>query len=95
MLAELNSTGDEQATAAQQIRGAAAQHQETAEDQRVGVDDPLQVVGGEVQAALDRGQRDVHDRVVEHDHELGHARDHEDQPAVVFECARCHRNLQT
>jgi hypothetical protein len=37
-----------------------------------------------VQVALDRGQRDVHDRVVEHDHEQREAHRAERPPAAVL-----------
>ena len=37
------------------------------EDQQVGVDDPLQIGGRSGEVALQRGQRDVHDGVVEAD----------------------------
>jgi hypothetical protein len=81
--AEQRHACDEQPPAAEQVGHPAAQHQEPAEGQRVAVDDPLQVGAGEVQAALHRGQRDVDDRVVQHDHELSHAGDHQDQPFVA------------
>ena len=62
--------------------GPAPQQQKTAEHQRVGVHHPLQAVDGEVQVVLDRRQGDVHDGRVEHDHELGHADQHQDNPPV-------------
>ena len=55
-----------------QVGEAAAEQQEAAEGERVGVDDPREVVLGEVQGAADRGQRDVDDRGVDHDDELRH-----------------------
>ena len=63
---------DEHAPPAEQVGQAAAEQQEAAEEERVGVHDPGQVVLGEVEGAPDRGQGHVHDRGVEHDHELGH-----------------------
>ena len=60
------------------VGGAAAEHQEARERDRVRVDDPLQVSRGEVQARLDRRQRDVDDAQVEDHHELRHAADDED-----------------
>ena len=50
--ASANSTrpDDEHAPAAEQVGGAAAEQQEAGERDRVGVDDPLQVDLGEVQA---------------------------------------------
>jgi hypothetical protein len=73
---------EEDALAAEQIAGAAAEEQEAAEGQRVGVDDPLQVALGHVQVGLDRRQGDVHDRRVEDDHELRQADEAEDEPGV-------------
>ena len=60
-----------------QVGGPAAQQQEARECQRVGVDHPLEVGGREAEVAADRGQRDVHDRDVEDDHELRGAAQHE------------------
>ena len=59
----------EHAPAADAVGHRAAGQQQRGERERVGVDDPLQVgeVGAEV--ALDRRQRDVHDRDVEQQHE--------------------------
>ena len=56
----------------------------TAKVERVGVDRPLE--GGQrgVEVALDRRQRDVHDRVVEHDHEQREAHRGERPPAAVL-----------
>ena len=45
-----DDAGDEQPLATEQVGGAAAQQQEAAEHERVGVDDPLQVGVGEVAA---------------------------------------------
>jgi hypothetical protein len=42
---------------------------EDAEGERVAVEDPFELGDADVQVALDRRQRHVHDRVVEHDHE--------------------------
>ena len=49
---------------------APAEEQESAEHERVGADHPLQVLLREVEIGLDGGERDVHDRDVEHHHEL-------------------------
>jgi hypothetical protein len=46
----------------------ARQHQR-GERERVAGDDPLQLRQADAEVALDRRERDVHDRVVEHDHE--------------------------
>ena len=62
--------GDEEAAAAEQIGEPSAEQEEAAEEDRVGGDHPLEALLGEIQVVLDRRQRDVHDRHVEHDHEL-------------------------
>ena len=80
--AEHDDPGREQPLTTEQVGRAAAEQQEAAEDERVRVDDPLEVRGGEVQPVLNGGQRDVHDGRIEHDHELGEAGDHEDQPPI-------------
>ena len=71
---EQHDPEDEQAPATEQVGGAAAEHEEATEREGVRVDDPLQARRREVQAALNRRQRDVHDGGVEDDHELGDAR---------------------
>ena len=63
----------------------AAEQQQAAERQRVGGDDPLAVVVGEAEVGLRRRQRDVHDRRVEHDHQLGEAEHGEDPASGAFE----------
>ena len=68
---EEDEADGEDAAAAEQVGHAPAEQQEAAEDERVGVDDPGQVLLGEVEVAADRRQRDVDDRGVEHDDELG------------------------
>src|SRR6202035_1357366 len=65
--------GTPPANAAAEQRGhPAAQHQKAAEGERVGVHAPREVRAREVQRPPDRRQRDVHDRGVDHDHELRH-----------------------
>jgi hypothetical protein len=41
-------------------------------------------LGDKVEVALDRGQRDVHDRHVEDDHQLRQADDHQRRPAAAI-----------
>jgi hypothetical protein len=84
----------EQALAADEVGGAAAEQQEAAEDEGVAVDHPLEVGGREVQAPLHRRQRDVDHAGVEHDHELGHAGDHEDEPRVDCAVAQADRAVR-
>ena len=69
---EQHQADHEHAAAAEQVGHPPAQQQEAAERERVGVHDPRQVGACEVQVLADRGQRHVHDRRVDHDHELGH-----------------------
>ena len=84
---EDGEAGDEHAAAPEQVGRAAAEQQEAAEDERVGADHPLQVLLREPEVGLDRGQRDVHDRDVEDDHELHDAEEGECPPF-----ARCRRD---
>jgi hypothetical protein len=67
----------------EQIGGATAEQQEAGERERVGVDDPGQAGGREAEVGGDRRQRDVHDRHVEHDHELRHAAEDQRQGAAT------------
>ena len=67
------------------IAEPAGQQQEAAERDEEGVDDPGQVALGEVEVALNRRQRDVHDRGVEHDHELAR-HDSRQAPAILACC---------
>jgi len=65
-----------------------AEQQQAGEDERVGVDDPLQVARRRSQAAADGGQRHVDDRVVDADDQHRQAEDHEDPPPPVVFCSR-------
>ena len=65
-----------------QVAGPAAEEEEAAEQQCVRIHDPLQVGVRHVEVLLDRRQRDVHDRRVEDDHELGEADEDEDEPGI-------------
>ena len=80
---EQRRAADEHASAAEQIRGASPQHQKPGKCQRVGVDDPLQPGGREMQPATDRRQRDVDDRDVEDHHELGEAHEDQQHPGAI------------
>ena len=55
--------------------------QQSAEHERVGVDDPLELGRGRVQLRAQGREGDVHDGVVDHDHQEAQAQDGEDQPA--------------
>ena len=66
--------GDEEPAASEQVGEPAAEQEHAAEEDRVGGDHPLQVLLAEVEVGLDRRKRDVHDRHVQDDHELGRRR---------------------
>ena len=89
---EAEQAGHERPLAAEEVGDAAAEQQQAAERQRIGRDHPLPVVVGEAEVLLGGRERDVHDRHVEHDHQLGDADDCEDQPAAVVMgiCGRGH-----
>ena len=66
---------------ADQVAQAPGQQQQAAERDQVGVHHPGEAVLREAQVVLDRGQRDVHDRRVEHDHQHASAEHVKSQPA--------------
>ena len=72
----------EHAPAPEQVGRAPAEQQEAAEGEHVGVHDPLEVLLREVERGADGGQRDVDDRGVEHDDELGHRQKRERLPSA-------------
>ena len=78
---EQDEAGHEHAPPAQQVGHAPAEQQEAAEGEHVGVHDPGEVALREVERLADRGQRDVHDRRVEHHHELRRGEQAEGDPA--------------
>ena len=65
-----HDSGQEHPASSEQVSGASSEQEKAAEEQRVGADHPLKIFLGEAQVDLNRGQRHVHDRDVEHDHEL-------------------------
>src|SRR5207244_5829697 len=72
----------EHAPAPEQVTRAPAEQQEAAERDRVCGDDPLKIFLRDVERGLDRRQRDVDDRDVEHGHEHRDADEREGQPAA-------------
>ena len=74
---------EEHPPAPEDVAEPAARHEEDGEGQRVGVDRPLEARERRIEVRLDRRQRDVHDRVVEHDHEQREAHRGERPPAAV------------
>ncbi len=75
---------DEDAPAAEQIGELAAGDQERSERERVGDHDPLERCERDVKVLLHRRQRDVHHRVVEHDHEEAERDRRERDPLAVL-----------
>ncbi len=80
---EQRQAAEEYLLAADQVPEPPSQQQEAAEGDQVGVDHPGQVGLGEVQVALDRGQGDIDDRRVQHDHQLAQAEDDQRDPAAA------------
>ena len=78
---KIDQADDEDAPAADAVGERAGGQQQRGERQRVGVDHPLQVGEVRVQVALDRRQRDVHDRDVEQEHE-GRRADGDQRPPL-------------
>jgi hypothetical protein len=80
---ESDQARDEHPLAAEHVTQPSAHQQQAAERQRVRRHDPLPVAVGEAQRLLGGRQRDVHDRPVQHHHQLGERNDDKDQPAPV------------
>jgi hypothetical protein len=85
---EHDNPGNEDSSPAENVAGPAAQQQETAEGERVGVDDPLQARAGEAERVLNVRQGDVHDGGVEHHHQLGRGDDHKGKAEAALGRAR-------
>ena len=85
---EHGDADDEHPAAAEDVAEPAAEQQQAAEGERVGVHHPRQAAPAEAEVGLDVGQRDVHDGAVEHDHQLGAADDGEGEaePAGSRRC---------
>ena len=79
---EQRDAEQEQPAVAVEVAEPAAEQQEAAEGQHVGVDHPDQRGLGEAEVGPDRRQRDVHDRRVEHDHQVAEAQHDQGQPAL-------------
>src|SRR3954453_2657869 len=75
--------GEEHAPAPDQVADAPGEQEDAAEGDQVGVDDPGEVRLGEAEVVLHRWQGDVHDRLVEDDHQHPDAEDNERDPAVA------------
>lgn len=62
--------GDEDLAGPDEVGEASAEEQEAAEDDHIGVEDPLELALREAQVLLHLGERDPDDRRVHDDHEL-------------------------
>ena len=80
---EGDHAAEEDPLVAEQVAEPAGQQQEAAEGEQVGVDDPGQRGLREAEVGADRGQGDVHDALVEHDHQVAQAEHVEGQPAAA------------
>ena len=77
---------DEHPPPAEDVTGTAAEQEQPAEGDRVGVHHPLQAAAGEAECLLDVREGNVDDGRVEHDHELGGGDDHQRQAEAA--CCR-------
>ena len=77
----------QRALAAEPVTEAAGGEEQAGEDDRVAVDDPLELAVGGVQALARGGQRHVEDRVVDADHEEAEGQHGERPPAIAID--RC------
>ncbi len=73
----------EEAAMPVQVAQPSAEQEEAAEREQIGVHDPGERGLREAEIVLDRRQGDVHDRRVEHDHEIAEAEDEEREPALA------------
>ena len=83
----------EQTAVAEEVAQPAAEQEEAAEGEQVGVDHPGERRLREAEILPDRRQRDAHDRHVEDDHQVAQAEDDQRQPAVPVRLMSllCHR----
>ena len=83
--AEHDQPDGERALAPEAVAQAPGRQEQPGEDQRVGVDDPLQVADARAEVAHEGGEGDVDDRVVDDDHEQTHAEHEQREPAAVVD----------
>ena len=83
---EDRQAGEEHALSSGEVAKPTGEEQQAPEGDEEGVDDPGEVRLAEVEVALDEGQRDVHDRDVEDDHQLRQAHDGERRPLPAVGC---------
>ena len=91
--AEHGQAERERLVASESVTEAARREQESREHDRVRVDDPLELTASRGQTTAlhrmrERRQRDVEDRVVEHDHDEAHAQHEQREPAALVHVLR-------
>jgi hypothetical protein len=79
---------DEHPPSAEDVTGAAAEQEQAAEGDRIGVYHPLQAGSGKAKRPLDVRQGNVHDGPVEHDHQLGGGDDQQSQAEAAAAAGR-------
>jgi len=89
--AEEHDPGEEQPLAAEQVAEAAGGDQRSGESEHVGGHHPLQLSGTGAKVVTDRGQRDVHDRHVDHVHQHRDHHRHGGEPAARVAVRGCGR----
>jgi hypothetical protein len=77
----------EHAPAPDQIADPPGEEQEASVADQIAVDNPGQVLLGEVERALDRRKRDVYYRRIDNAHQVGEANDDESDPAGSISCS--------
>ena len=80
---EDGQAGEKDPALADQVAEPPDQQQQPSEWDQVGVDDPGEAALTESEVVLDRGQRDVHDRDVENDHQDAGAEHVQREPATA------------
>ena len=80
---EGDHTAEEHPAVADQVAEPPGQQQEAAEGEQVGVHDPGERGLREAEVGADGGQGDVHDALVEHDHQVAQAQHVKGQPAAL------------
>jgi hypothetical protein len=81
---ELGDAEEEDSLLAVEVAEAAGEQQKAAEGEQVRVHDPRERCLREAEIVPNRWQRDVHDRGIEHDHQIGQAQHVERQPALAI-----------
>ena len=80
---EHREPGEQRAAAAEAVAERPGEEQQSGEHERVRVDHPLELAHVRVEVAHQRGEGDVHDRVVDHDREQAQAQHDQREPAAA------------